>query len=136
MTKTKLYTTGQAIEYIQARLPENERWTSPYRTIEYHRRVGNIRPEPMETSDPEQARQTYIYRQSELDHFIDNRRKPGNQFADVSAVVDRLGREPDTALAREIGLSVSAVRRARERLGIKGLGKGWRKGRPRGNEPK
>lgn len=64
--------------------------------------------------------------------FLDNRRKPGNQFADVSAVVDRLGKEPDTALAREIGLSVSAVRRARERLGIAGLGKGWRKGRPRG----
>lgn len=128
MTRNKLYFTGQAIEYIQARLSENERWSSPYQTIEYHRRVGNIRPETM---DDDGSRQTYIYRQSELDKFLENRRRPGNQFADVSAVVDRLGREPDTVLAREIGLSVSAVRRARERLGIAGLGRGWRKGRPR-----
>lgn len=115
--KNQLFTTGQAIRYLQSRLPQP--WTSPRQSLDYHRKAGNLTP--IESGD-RQATEGYVYDQAELDQFLATYRPPtsGRRPTDLPAeIVGRLGLEPDSVLAREAGVKVGVVRRARVRVGSK-----------------
>lgn len=111
---SKLLTSAQAAAYISERLPKP--WADPVSSLGYLVMQDLIKPVDL-PGQYERVPARYFER-SECDRFIASYRRPGNQPKDLSAILGRLGREPDTVLAQEAGVSVRTVARKRKELGI------------------
>lgn len=111
---SNLLTSAQAAAYISERLPKP--WADPVSSLGYLVMQDLIKPVDL-PGDGLRVPARYFER-SECDRFIADYRRPGNRPKDLSAIVDRLGREPDTVLAQEMGVSVRTVARKRKELGI------------------
>ena len=109
---TSLLTSAQAAAYISDRLPRP--WADPVSSLGIAVMKGQI--EPVAMPGEYQRVPARYFDPAECDRFILAARRPGNQPKDLSAILDRLGLEPDAALAREIFVSPRTVARARQKL--------------------
>lgn len=112
---SNLLTSAQAAAYISERLPKP--WADPVSSLGYLVMQDLIKPVELPSDSTQRVPARYFER-SECDRFIASYRRPGNRPKDLSAILDRLGKEPDTILAKEMGVSVRTVARKRKELGI------------------
>lgn len=109
-----LLTSAQAAAYISDRLPRP--WADPVSSLGYLVMQDLIKP--VELPGEHTRVPARYFTREECDRFIASYHRPGNRPKDLSAIVDRLGLEPDTVLAKEAGVSVRTVARKRKELGI------------------
>lgn len=113
---TNLLTSAQAAAYISERL--RRPWSDPVSSLGIAVMKNQIKPVDLPGDEGQQRVPARYFTRKECDRFIAAKRPQGNQPKDLGPILDRLGQEPDTVLAKEVGVSFRTVARKREELGI------------------
>ena len=115
-----LVDSRQAAEYINNGLKERglKGWSDPISSLGVAVMKKQIKPVQLPGSNNVARVPKRYFDRETCDQFIANYRSPGNQPADLSPIIDRLGQAPDTKLAEEVGVTSRTIGRERQRRGV------------------